>query len=396
MIGMGSLLSVSAVKAESIESQRVQIQSSINQAQNELSLLQAQRADIEAQSERIGQAIKDNQAKMHDTNIKITETKAEIESLKNEIKIIQDRITHRNEVLKGRAVSFQENGGQLSYLEVIFGSSSFSDFIDRVGAVATIVEADQGILKEHEADKIELEVKQNSIQKKLSDLNNMKAELEGMQMHITEQKAQSEAMKAQLLQQEQANVTEIASLKQRDADLAAQKAELKAAAERTVSVKNSSQEASSAPEKSSGGSSVSNTNTNTTVVSGSLSTVINAGNKYIGNSVYVFGGGRTASDVASGRFDCSGFVSWAFSQAGVRVGASTDTLKNTGTRVSTSEMKPGDMVFFNTYKTDGHVGIYLGGGKFIGSQSSTGVAVADMSSGYWADTFNGRVMRVMN
>ena len=130
--------------------------------------------------------------------------------------------------------------------------------------------------------------------------------------------------------------------------------------------------------------------------SGSISTLINAGNKYIGNSVYVFGGGRSSSDIAAGRFDCSGFVAWAFSQVGVSVGASTDSLKNTGTRVSTSEMRPGDLVFFNTYKTDGHVGIYLGGGKFIGSQSSTGVAVANMSSGYWANTFNGRVMRVMN
>ena len=123
-----------------------------------------------------------------------------------------------------------------------------------------------------------------------------------------------------------------------------------------------------------------NTNTNTNTVSGNISAVINAGNKYIGNSVYVFGGGRTASDIANGRFDCSGFVAWAFSQAGVKVGASTDSLKNTGTRVSTSEMRPGDMVFFNTYKTDGHVGIYLGGGKFIGSQSSTGVAVANMKA----------------
>ena len=392
MLGMGSLLSVPSVKAESIESQRVQIQSSISQAQSELSLLQAQRADIEAQIERIGQAVKDNQAKMDETNTKITETKAKVEILNNEIKLIQNRIAQRNEVLKGRAVSFQENGGQLSYLEVILGSSSFSDFIDRVGAVATIVEADQGILQEHEVDKNELEAKQNSIQTKLFDLNNMRTELEGMQAQITEQKAQSEVMKAQLLQQEQENVSEIAGLQQRDADLAAQKAEIEAAAQRTVSVTASSQETSSAPEKSNVESSVSNTN----VASGSLSTVINAGNQYIGNSVYVFGGGRTASDIANGRFDCSGFVSWAFSQAGVRVGASTDTLKNTGTRVSTSEMRPGDMVFFNTYKTDGHVGIYLGGGKFIGSQSSTGVAVADMSSGYWADTFNGRVMRVMN
>ena len=136
--------------------------------------------------------------------------------------------------------------------------------------------------------------------------------------------------------------------------------------------------------------------TNTAVGSGSVSTVINAGYKYIGNSVYVFGGGKSASDIAAGRFDCSGFVSWAFAQAGVKVGASTSVLKNTGTRVSVSEMRPGDMVFFNTYKTDGHVGIYLGGGKFIGSQSSTGVAIANMTSGYWANTFNGRVMRVIN
>lgn len=37
--------------------------------------------------------------------------------------------------------------------------------------------------------------------------------------------------------------------------------------------------------------------------------------------------------------------------------------------------------FFNTYKRDVHVGIYVGNGKFIGAQSSTGVAVADMSVG---------------
>ncbi|WP_256240036.1 NlpC/P60 family protein [Bacillus sp. V3B] len=398
MIGMGGLFSVPAVKAESVDSQRLQIQSSIDQAENELSSLQAQRTDIEAQINRIEQAIKDNNLKMEETNAQITETQAEIERLNSEVAVIEERIVNRREILKGRAVSFQENGGQIGYIEVILGSSSFSDFIDRVGAVATIVEADQGILKEHEADKNELEEKQHSVQVKLTDLNNMKTELEGMQAQITEQKAQSEEMKAQLVQQEQENISELAGLKQRDADLAAQKAAVKAATRDAVSETSNSQETSrsqetsSTPKKSSGGSSVSNT----TVASGSLSTVINAGYKYIGNSVYVFGGGRTASDIANGRFDCSAFVSWAFSQAGVRVGASTDILKNTGTRVSVSEMRPGDMVFFNTYKTDGHVGIYIGGGKFIGSQSSTGVAVANMSSGYWADTFNGRVMRVMN
>ena len=401
MLGMGSLFTIPAVKAESIDSQSTAIKSDMNQALKELSSLQTQRKEIEAQIARLDQAINDNLAKIDETNKQITETKTEIESLHKEIVVIEERIVQRSEVLKGRAVSFQENGGQVSYIEVILGSTSFGDFIDRVGAVATIVEADQNILSEQEEDKKAVEEKQKLVEEKLTNLNNTMVELEGMQAQITEQKAENETLKKQLTQQENESSSEIASLQAREAELAAQKADLLAA---TATVSNSQliliqrlflihhlvlkQQLKRTQQKLIPAS----TNTG----SGSISTLINAGNKYIGNSVYVFGGGRSASDIAAGRFDCSGFVAWAFSQAGVSVGASTDSLKNTGTRVSTSEMRPGDMVFFNTYKTDGHVGIYLGGGKFIGSQSSTGVAVASMSSGYWANTFNGRVMRVMN
>ena len=411
MLGMGSLLAIPSVKAESIDTESAEIKSSIDQTLKVLSSLQTQRADIEAQIARVEQAVNDNNAKIDETNKKITETNAKIETLKKDIAVIEERIAQRTEVLKGRAVSFQENGGQVSYVEVILGSSSFGDFIDRVGAVATIVEADKDLIAAQEADKKAIEEKQASVEEKLTDLNNTMVELEGMQAQITEQKAESEILKAQLIQQENESNTELASLRERDEALAAQKAELLVAASQVSETTTDSKTtiASNTPESkvesetkntntstNTKTSTSTNTSTNTNTVSGNLSSVINAGNKYIGNSVYVFGGGRTASDIAAGRFDCSGFVSWAFSQAGVSVGASTDSLKNTGTRVSTSEMRPGDMVFFNTYKTDGHVGIYLGGGKFIGSQSSTGVAVANMSSGYWADHFNGRVMRVIN
>jgi len=51
------------------------------------------------------------------------------------------------------------------------------------------------------------------------------------------------------------------------------------------------------------------------------------------------------------------------------------------------------MVFFNTYKTNGHVGIYLGGGRFLGAQDS-GLDVADMNSGYWKNHFTGHVRRI--
>lgn len=125
---------------------------------------------------------------------------------------------------------------------------------------------------------------------------------------------------------------------------------------------------------------------------------IDVGLVWIGKSVYVFGGGRNQSDIAAGRFDCSSFVHWAFAQVGVDLGplgsTSTETLKHLGQPVSPSDMKPGDIVFFDTYKIDGHVGIYVGDGQFIGAQSNTGVAIADMSKGYWKEKFNGRVKRI--
>ena len=411
MIGMGSLLAVPAVSAENIDSQRQEIQKSIDEAKTELGDLQAQRSKIEEKISSIENAIEENKLKITEADEQIKTTKAEVERLNAEIALIEERINTRNNILKDRAVSFQENGGQVRYLDVILGSSSFSDFIDRIDAVATIVEADQSLIEAHNADKTELEEKQKNVNSKLADLNSLKVELEGMQMHINDQKAQSEALKQELIQKENANEQELADLKQKDVELAAQaqaalEAAAREAAEKSLQSNQTSQTASkgkatntttsnSVPKAES--NTVSNIVSDTVSnPSGGLATVIKAGYKYIGNSTYKFGGGRTASDIARGYFDCSAFVSWAFKQGGYNIGASTSVLRNQGTKISLSEAKPGDLVFFDTYKKDGHVGIYLGGGKFIGSQSSTGIAIANMNSGYYQKTFSGHVRRVAN
>ncbi|MFL0364678.1 NlpC/P60 family protein [Pseudobacillus sp. 179-B 2D1 NHS] len=131
---------------------------------------------------------------------------------------------------------------------------------------------------------------------------------------------------------------------------------------------------------------------------GKAADVLKAGEKWLGRP-YKWGGGRTDATVAKGLFDCSGFVHYAFSQVGINLGprnsVSTDTLKKLQKKIPASQMQPGDLVFFDTDKTDGHVGIYAGNGKFLGSQTSTGVAYADMSKGYWKNKFNGRVIRVL-
>lgn len=395
ILGFGGVFTLPNINAEAttvkkIQEQRSGIKAEIAKKNGEISEVQAEITRLTEQVKRIEQAIIDNNNMIVQTEAKVKATESQVNELQKEIDIITERITKRNEVLKQRALSFQESGGKVSYIDVLIGASSFADFVSRLGAVATMMEADQDLVEQHEADKKEVEQKQADVEKKLTKLNEMKTELLGMQEQILEQKEQSETIKEELKAKEQEKLSEKADLQNKDRSLAAEEAAIRAEEQRRASA------ALNKSSNSSGSNSVSINLSNPASGSEAINIVTNAGRRYIGNSVYVFGAGRSASDVANGRFDCSGFVSWAYAQAGYRLGAYTEILKNAGTRVPASEARPGDLVFFDTYKKDGHVGIYLGGGKFIGSQSSTGIAIADMTSGYYSKKFNGRVVRIIN
>ncbi|WP_322742996.1 bifunctional lytic transglycosylase/C40 family peptidase [Priestia megaterium] len=132
--------------------------------------------------------------------------------------------------------------------------------------------------------------------------------------------------------------------------------------------------------------------------SAAIENAIKVGSSIVGKSPYVWGGGRNQGDINARKFDCSSYVRWAYSSAGVDLGpvsaTTTDTLVKLGKVVKASEMKRGDVIFFDTYKINGHVGIYLGDGKFLNDSSSQGVSVGDLNTKYWKDRFNGNVRRV--
>ena len=101
---------------------------------------------------------------------------------------------------------------------------------------------------------------------------------------------------------------------------------------------------------------------------------------------YVWGG---ASPETS--FDCSGFVSWVINNCGVgwnigRLGA--NGLRNICTAVSSSNARPGDLIFFQgTYDTTGasHVGIYLGDGMML--HCGDPIQYASINTSYWQEHF---------
>ncbi len=102
---------------------------------------------------------------------------------------------------------------------------------------------------------------------------------------------------------------------------------------------------------------------------------------------YRFGG--TSADTG---FDCSGFVRAIYQDTvGHLLPRRADEQAKATQKIDKKELKPGDLVFFNTMRRAfSHVGIYVGNGQFIHSPSKgKTVRVEDMNTSYWAKRFNG-------
>lgn len=73
-------------------------------------------------------------------------------------------------------------------------------------------------------------------------------------------------------------------------------------------------------------------------------------------------------------FDCSGFIQHVFSENGIKLGRSSCDQAQAGVYVPLSAMKPGDLIFFSMHRRKrrqiDHVGLYVGGGRFIHAASS--------------------------
>lgn len=93
-------------------------------------------------------------------------------------------------------------------------------------------------------------------------------------------------------------------------------------------------------------------------------------------------------------FDCSGFTRHVFEHSlGLVLPRRADEQAGAAglSNIRRDELKPGDLVFFNTLRrTFSHVGIYVGDGKFIHSpRSGSQVRVEDMRKAYWDRRFTG-------
>ncbi|MGG3467417.1 NlpC/P60 family protein [Neobacillus pocheonensis] len=331
--------------------------------QGKIDATQGQIDNFESKMQQLDDRISISMEKSQKLNDQIKTQQGKIENTEAEIGQAKKSLDAHKKVYSERLKSIQLEGKQsiATYAEFLLSSNDISQFLTRFTAISSIMESDTDLLnglneKENalkaaeeklnneynqlKSDQAELASEQKNIaadkQEIAKELADAKSTLQNQQNQLAEQKAQEEAARQALLAQQRAQQAQ-------KAQQAQQKAKPQTSVNQTTVNKPSKSKPSAveAPPAS----------------TGSASAVIAYAKQFLGTP-YVWGGSTPSG------FDCSGFTSYVFrNAAGINLPRVSRDQQNVGTRISPSQVQPGDLVFRGNPAY--HVGIYIGGGQYI-------------------------------
>lgn len=402
VVGLGSAFFTDSIHAEptteSIQNERSDINEDISKAETEVKDIMVKIEKLNIEIEDLNKELDKNEKSLEDTKNDISKKENEIEELEKEISKLEDKIEKRFDILKDRAVSLQKSGGDVGYLEVLFGSKSFGDFISRVSAVTKINKSDQELIEKQEADKKQVEENQEQIEKNLEELEENKKELKSMQKTIKEQKSSSKEKVSAAKETKKKLDNKIADLKFEDSELASLQAE---AEQQAREAENTAQDTAVAStnnsDNSNNGGNLNTLSSSQSSNNGSSKTnkstpKPSTGKGLIADAKSLIGTRYQLGGTTPSAFDCSGFTSYVFAQNGISLPRTAAGQYSALPKISKGQIQAGDLVFFSGSPGGGnitHVGISLGGSQFIGSQTSTGVAITSLNNPYWGPRFVG-------
>lgn len=403
--------------------------------------------NTQAALDNLAGEIQKNEQLLEDAIIELGIAHEEMKTLQDEIAVLEENIENRSEQLEKQARKIQVNGTSTSTIDFILSAESITDIIARIDIVSKVVGTSSKMLEDQIEDKKAVIEKTEETERKIVQQNAISEKLEKTAIELESQKISQEALVAQLeIEQSTVGSERDALIAQRNealqrldqiesereqVRLAIEQAETErlTVANNTESV-NESQQNVSRPSSSDsasipGETSSSQPNTSSNSNSGDSQSrpnpapaptpeatpnpapetapapeskpkpnptptpppkptpepsgdVLTIARQYLGTP-YLYGG------TTPNAFDCSGYTRYVFAQAGKTIPRTSGAQYAGSTKVSNPQ--PGDLVFFGESSIT-HVGIYLGGGRFIGSQShggTTGVSYATLNSGYWSN-----------
>lgn len=188
-LGLGLVEGATLINAEGLENSKInytktEIESKLNSANSEIRSLQEDMYSAQKQLEELEQFINSVRKEIEDKNQNMIETKQKIETFQKEISNLTERMESRSEILKERVSSYQESG-VIRYVDVLIGSKSFTNFIERAEAVAIIIGADRDIFREQQKDKELLEKAEDEMKSELLSIEMLLTDLKEKEKELT-------------------------------------------------------------------------------------------------------------------------------------------------------------------------------------------------------------------
>src|SRR5690625_1032945 len=278
---------------DEVKAERQKLKSKLSEKELEIAEVLDEIEELHEELVRIEEALKANEEQIKKTEKDITKYEEEIAQIQEEIDLLNIEIEKRSEILKNRISTYQINGVNINYLEVLLGASDFNEFISRFSAVTRITNADAELIEQQERDKALVVSHQQEVENKLQEKEDLMLDLEEMNDTISGQKEEAEKTKKKLDEKEEKLKEEKAELTSEDNNLA----ELEASYRTSMRQYN--------PQTASAQTTKKSEKTETTNVlatsGGGKSAAINAGYTQLG-SHYVYGG------ASPGAYDLLGVV----------------------------------------------------------------------------------------
>lgn len=177
-----------------LENKKKELDSTIKSKESELQTNKSSIESILGQIQTLNTKVQETNDNITRVEAEIAQTTAEIEALHISITDLETKIQERDIVLRERVRSIQVNGGSVSYLDVLLGANSFSDFIDRFSAVTTLVDADRTIMQQQADDQKKLEEEKELVEQKLVEQEESKEELQSLKDSLESQKKEKDGL----------------------------------------------------------------------------------------------------------------------------------------------------------------------------------------------------------
>lgn len=383
---------------DSLASQQAQLEEQKSKLQTQLDKLRKQEnsaADrcsvLNDQIDLLNQQVDNTRAMVDDYTKQVKASKKELKAAKAEEEKYYDLFCQR--------VRNMEENGSTSYWQILFGASDFSDLLDRVSFVSSVMEYDNDVLDGLEQAREKVDAATQVLQEKKDSKEEALSKLEAQQQEINATAQQAEAALKEVRDDRKTYSAQLSQINAQTKDLAkeivtaksAYAAEQKAAAEeakrqqKVAEVERKRQEEEDARQQLSQTDDNQNNHEDNSskndkqesakeelakettkesekqseeyesAKTGASGAAVAAyAMKFIGGK-YVWGGANLATGV-----DCSGFVMCVYQHFGYSLPHYSESLAGCGRGVSYTNAQPGDIICYR-----GHCGIYIGGGMMV-------------------------------